>query len=145
MALLLPTYHRSTTQSCLLLTDMSVTNKETKATDTSNPLKNVTVFVEDLATASQFAPIIHAPHTADPPGRWGILKGFAGAFRMKALDRRFVYDLQKEMRKSMIALTAYFASEGSPCKEKCQLLFQFNLFTIFVRRQHLFRVYSALV
>lgn len=42
---------------------------------------------------------------------------------MKALDRRFVYDLQKGMGKSVIALTAYFASQGSPCKEKWQLLF----------------------
>lgn len=32
---------------------------------------------------------------------------------MRALDRRFVYDLQKGRRKSMIALTAFFASQGS--------------------------------
>lgn len=35
MALSLPTYHRSTTQSCLLLSDMSVTNKERKVTESN--------------------------------------------------------------------------------------------------------------
>lgn len=49
---------------------------------------------------------------------------------MKALDRRFVYDLQKkERRKSMIALTASFASLGSPWQiKKRQLLFKREAF-----------------
>lgn len=36
----------------------------------SNPLKNVMVYVEDLASTMQFAGIIHAPHSADPLGKW---------------------------------------------------------------------------
>lgn len=37
---------------------------------------------------------------------------------MKAPDRRFVYDLQKRRRKSMISLSVSFASQGSPWQQK---------------------------
>lgn len=55
MALSLPTNH-SAQQSCPLWRDMSVTTgesgeKKQKAIDTSKPVKNVMVFVKDLASA----------------------------------------------------------------------------------------------
>lgn len=52
MALLLPTNH-SAQQSCPLWRDMSVTTGGggQKVTDTSKPVKNVMVFVKDLASA----------------------------------------------------------------------------------------------
>lgn len=57
---------------------------------------------------------------------------------MRAFDRRFVYDLQKGRRKSMIALTASSASQGSlHYGKKMQLQF------FAIRTVQLFRFYLS--
>ncbi len=64
---------------------------------------------------------------------------------MTALDRRFVYDLQKRRRKSMIALTASFVSQGSPChrKKKGEPQFHVQVLTVVIRTVQLFHFYLS--
>lgn len=116
---------------------MSVTTgereKKQKATDMSKPLKNVTVFVEDLASGMAVCENHSCSRHSRSSGEMVNIKGFAGAFLMKALDRRFVYDLQKRRRKSVIAPAASFASQARPCRRKRHLQVQFQVFIVVIR------------
>lgn len=123
MALSLPTNH-SAQQSCPLWRDMSVTTGENagrggakqKATDTSKPVKNVMVFVKDLASTVA----VEEHHSwIRCFGSSGEMVNIKGLCRSLPFRRLLTGDLfmtfSKRRRNTWWSFFFFFESQDNPC------------------------------